>query len=172
MDMTPNTFREIAPEAITDNVFKLIGKDQMLITAGTMQAYNTMTASWGGFGVMWNKKICFCVIRPHRYTYTFIERSDYFTLSFFAEQHKEILEFCGKHSGKDTNKIEETGITPAFGPSGAVYFNEARLVLECRKVYFSDMNPDHFLDASIHQLYPNKDYHRMYVGEIIRVLAR
>lgn len=172
MNTTPNAFREIAPEAITDNVFKLIGKDQMLITAGTMQAYNTMTASWGGFGVMWNKKICFCVIRPHRYTYTFIERSDYFTLSFFAEQHKEILEFCGKHSGKDVNKIEETGITPAFGTSGAVYFNEARLVLECRKIYFSDVNPAHFLDASIQQNYPNKDYHRMYVGEIMRVLAR
>lgn len=165
-------FKEISPLSLTNNVFKLIGSDWMLITAGTMEAYNTMTASWGGLGVLWNKNICFCVIRPHRYTYSFIERSDYFSLSFFQEKDKEILNFCGTQSGKNVNKAAETGLTPVVGDSGAVFFDEASIVLECKKIYFQDMNPEYFLDMDIHKNYPNKDYHRMYIGEILKCLVK
>lgn len=163
-------FTESSPESITDNPFKLIGKDWMLITAGATESFNTMTASWGGLGVLWERKIAVCFIRPTRYTYEFMERSANFTLSFFAEQHRKALAYCGSHSGRDGDKIAKTGLTP-IRDKGVVYFNEARLVLVCRKLYFQDIDPKRFLDGSIESLYPQKDYHRMYVGELVSVLT-
>jgi len=165
------SFKETMPELLTDNPFKLIGKDWMLITAGTPGSFNTMTASWGGLGVLWERKVAFCFIRPTRYTYEFVERSDTFTLSFFAERHRKTLSFCGSHSGRDMDKIKKAGLTP-IKEGGFVYFNEARLVLECRKLYFQDISPDRFLDQSINDMYPQKDYHRMYVGEIVKCLLK
>ena len=167
----PNHLKETSPELIRDNVFRLIGADWMLVTAGTRDAFNTMTASWGGMGVLWNKNICFCVIRPHRYTYGFMEHAEHFTLSFFDEAYREALNFCGSKSGRNVDKVAATGLTPMTGATGAVYFAEARLVLECRKIYFQDMNPAHFLDPNIDENYPKKDYHRMYLGEILRCLT-
>ncbi len=164
-------FIESKPEQLTDNPFKLIGADWMLITAGTKQSFNTMTASWGGMGVLWQKQVTFCFVRPTRYTYEFMERSENFTLSFFEERYRKALNFCGSHSGRDTDKVKETGLTPA-GKDGFVYFDEARLVLACKKLYFQDFNPGHFLEQRIHDLYPAKDYHRMYVGEIISCLKK
>jgi len=166
------TFREIKPDEINDNVFKLIGSDWMLVTAGNKDSYNTMTASWGGLGVLWNKNICFCVIRPSRHTYGFIEKEDYFTLSFFTEDFRDALRLCGSKSGRDIDKASAAGITAVQGKTGAVYFDEARLVLECRKLYYQDIDPANFLDASLDKNYPNKDYHRMYVAEIINCLIK
>jgi len=167
-----NGLHPIDPCLIKDNVFKLIGADWMLITAGDIKSFNTMTASWGAFGELWNKKICICFIRPVRHTYTFMEKAEYFTLSFFDETHRDALKFCGSKSGRDVDKIAKTGLTPVECESGAVYFDEARLVLECRKIYFSDLDPAHFIDPKIENEYPQKDYHRMYVGEVIRCQIR
>ena len=142
-------FKSIKPEEITNNVFELIGSDWMLITAGPPERHNTMTASWGGFGVIWNKNICWCVIRPERYTREFVESSDAFTLSFFDESHRQALEICGTKSGRDINKAEVTGLTPVPGTlPGATYFSQARMVIECRKIYFQDIIPEHFLDPA------------------------
>ena len=164
-------FRETGPELLADNPFRLIGTDWMLITAGSPDAFNTMTASWGGLGVLWERKVAFCFIRPTRHTYGFIERAGGFTLSFFGEQYRSALQFCGTHSGRDTDKVSGAGLTPVRD-RGAVYFDEARLVLVCRKLYFQDIGPERFLDPSIGKMYPQKDYHRMYVGEIERCLVK
>jgi flavin reductase (DIM6/NTAB) family NADH-FMN oxidoreductase RutF len=166
------TFKETTPLEITDNPFTLIGSDWMLITAGTPDAYNTMTASWGGVGVLWNKSVSFCFIRPTRYTYEFMERTDRYTLSFFDESYRKVLNFCGSRSGRDVNKATATGISPASTDSGAVYFSEARLVIECRKIYYQDIDPAMFLAPDIDKNYPQKDYHRMYIGEIVRCLKK
>ena len=163
-------FDIIDPFEMDYNVFQLIGMDWMLITAGSMDSFNTMTASWGGMGMLWNKKVCFCVVRPTRYTYKFMEKSDCFTLSFFDEEYRDALDFCGTRSGRDVDKIKKTGLTPVKGIKGVPFFDEARLVLETRKIYFQDLDPRNFLDDSIEDNYPEKDYHRMYMGEIIRVL--
>ncbi|OPX95209.1 MAG: Flavoredoxin [Syntrophorhabdus sp. PtaB.Bin006] len=163
--------KEISPEVIMDNTFKLIGKDWMLVTAGTDVSFNMMTAAWGGLGVLWDKKICFCVIRPTRYTYAFMEKSEDFTLSFFEEQYRDALTYCGTKSGKDVDKIAQTGLTPVFD-NGIIYFGEARLVMVCRKIYTQDIVPDNFLDPEMDKFYPKKDYHRMYVGEIRRCLSK
>lgn len=163
--------KDIRPDSIADNVFKLLASDWMLVTAGNLKSCNTMTASWGGFGVLWNKNICWCVIRPQRYTYEFMEKADRFTLSFFAEKYREALKICGTKSGRDIDKIAKTGLTSAETESTAVYFKEARMVIECRKIYFQDIDPTHFLESWIHNEYPKKDYHRLYMGEIVRCLV-
>lgn len=166
-----DNFKEIDPQNISDNPFKLIGKDWMLITAGTPESFNSMTASWGGLGFLWEKNICFCLVRPVRHTYNFMEKAENFTLSFFEEKHRDILKFCGSRSGRDVNKVAETGLTPVTG-DGTIYFSEARLVLECRKIYFQDIDPRHFLSKDIEGFYPQKDYHRIYLGEIKRCLVK
>jgi flavin reductase (DIM6/NTAB) family NADH-FMN oxidoreductase RutF len=165
------TFKEVKPESLTENPFTLIGKDWMLVTAGIPGSFNTMTASWGGLGVLWERRVAFCFIRPTRYTYEFIERSGKFTLSFFEERRRKVLSFCGSHSGRDTDKIKESGLTPVHD-GGFMYFSEARLVLLCRKLYFQDISPDCFLDPKIDDMYPQRDYHRMYVGEIEKCLMK
>jgi flavin reductase (DIM6/NTAB) family NADH-FMN oxidoreductase RutF len=164
-------FTETKPELLAENPFTLVGKEWMLITAGSPESFNTMTASWGGMGVLWERKVAFCFIRPTRYTYEFVERSDFFTLSFFEERHRKSLTFCGTHSGRDTDKVRETGLTPVKA-GGFVYFEEARLVLACKKLYFQDIAPERFLDEKINDMYPQKDYHRMYVGEIVKCLRK
>jgi len=164
-------FKEIDVYDIQDNPFKLIADDWMMITAGNLQKFNTMTASWGTLGELWNKKVAICFVRPTRHTYGFMEAADTYSLSFFAEKYRETLNFCGSHSGRNVDKIAKTGLTPVEWDSKAVYFQQARLVLICKKVYMHDLDPALFLDPVIHDAYPKKDYHRMYVGEIIRCLA-
>lgn len=166
-----NTFTQISPVEIKDNVFKAVGKDWMLITAGDDKGFNTMTASWGGLGVLWNKSVAFTFIRKQRYTYEFTEDKDLFTLCFFDEDYRNALSICGSKSGRDIDKVKETGLTPVH-IDGTTYFDEARLVLVCKKQYFQDIDPKNFLNADIEKNYPAKDYHRMYIGEIVKVLVR
>lgn len=156
----------IDPRQLTDNAFKLIADDWMLITAGARASYNTMTASWGALGELWNKKICICFVRPTRHTYQFIESSSVFSLSFFDEQYREVLRHLGTVSGRDVDKMTIAGLTPIQSDQGAIYFAEARLVFECRKIYSEDLKPAQFLTPEIADCYPRKDYHRIYIGEI------
>jgi flavin reductase (DIM6/NTAB) family NADH-FMN oxidoreductase RutF len=164
-------FKESRVETLSDNPFTLIGKQWMLITAGSPDKFNTMTASWGGLGVLWERNVAFCFIRPTRYTYEFVEGFPHFSLSFFEETYRKALTFCGSHSGRDRDKTAESGLTPVHD-NGFMYFNEARLVLACRKLYYQDISPERFLERGIDDLYPKKDYHRMYVGEIMKCLLR
>jgi len=164
-------FREAAVEDIVLNPFDIVLKDWMLITAGPPDAYNTMTGGWGGMGALWGKPICWCVVRPVRHTYEFMERSENFTLCFFGDEYKEALRFCGSRSGRDVpGKAREAGLTPVAGSlPGTTVFSEANLVFECRKIYYQDLDPGNFLDPKIEEWYPQKDYHRFYVGEILNV---
>ena len=167
-----NNFKQIKPSDIEDNVFRLISKDWMLVTAGAPGSFNTMTASWGGLGHLWNRDVCFIFIRPSRHTYNFLESSRAFTLSFFSENYRPILKLCGSKSGKDIDKIGATGLTPVESAAGNVYFSEARLVIECTTIYSQDILPELFLDPGIASNYPGGDYHRLYTGEIKSVLTR
>ena len=167
-----NTFKKVDIQSVLENPCKLLDNDWALLTAGSIDFFNTMTVSWGGFGVLWDRNICYCFSRPQRYTYEFLEKSGVFTLSFFEEKYRSVLDYCGSHSGRETDKIAKTGISPKSGESSSVYFNEARLVYTCRKIYFQDIIPEHFLDPSIDQNYPDKDYHRMYIGEIISCMKK
>lgn len=138
-----------------------------LITAGNEKSYNTMTASWGGLGELWNKDVCFIFIRPQRYTYEFTEREDYFTVSVLPEEYRKALAFCGRNSGRDVDKAKETGLTPVkIGES--MGFEQSEITLLCKKLYIQDIDPKGFIDSTIDSTcYPSKDYHRVYVAEIV-----
>lgn len=166
-------FRVVEPYQLKDNVFKLIEKEWMLVAAGTPGAFNMMTASWGGWGSLWNRLVTFAFVRPQRYTYQFMESSAFFTLNFFTEQYHDALMFCGTRSGRDYDKAAKTGLTPAFAGEEGVYFEESRLVVMCRKIYAQDLDGEFFVDPAIDQeVYSLKDYHRMYIGEIVRCLVK
>lgn len=164
-------FIEIAPEEIAGNVFQMIGREWMLITAGKPGSFNTMTASWGGLGCMWNASTAAAVVRPSRHTYGFMEEETHFTLSFLGSGFRRALQLCGTLSGRDTDKVAEAGLTPLFD-APAPYFAEAGLVLVCRKLYTADVDPARFLDPTIATHYKDGDYHRLYLGEIIKVLQQ
>ena len=165
-------FKRVDPKSLDFNVFSAIGDRWMLITAGTAERCNTMTASWGGLGVLWGKNVATAYIRPQRYTYEFVEREDYFTLSFFGEAYRSQLALCGAKSGREVDKVKECGFAVATA-EGAPYFEEADLVLVCKKTYWQDMDPTHFLDREIDsKWYPEKDYHRIFIGEILEVLRK
>ncbi|MFC1501772.1 flavin reductase [Elusimicrobiota bacterium] len=157
---------KIDPQELQDNAFKLIGEDWMLITAGNEKSYNTMTASWGGFGVLWHKNVCFCFIRPQRHTFKFVEKSDYFTLSFLDESFKDTLMLCGTKSGKNFDKMSIPNLSPAKTDLGNIYFEQARLMIECKKIYSQDIDPKRFIYSETEKNYEGNDYHRMYIGEI------
>jgi flavin reductase (DIM6/NTAB) family NADH-FMN oxidoreductase RutF len=130
-----------------------------------------LTASWGGIGILWERKVAMCVIRPHRYTFEFMERHPAFSLSFFDEKYRKALKLCGKVSGRDIDKVKAAGLTPIEGRKGGIYFDEARMVLECRKIYWHDFDPTHFIEPKLDVFYPDKDYHRLYIGEIVNCLV-
>lgn len=106
-------FSRIDPKELDQNVFSMIGEQWMLVTAGTVERCNTMTASWGGLGVLWGKPVATVYIRPQRYTLEFVEREDCFTLSFFGEEYRKALALCGSKSGRDVDKVKECGFTVA-----------------------------------------------------------
>lgn len=165
-------FKEISPSEIKNNPFDLIGKDWALVTAKNKNSCNTMTASWGGVGIMWNRPVAFTFIRPQRFTFGLIENEEYFTLSFYGEEYRKALNFCGTKSGRDFDKAKECGFTPVYDEK-APYFAEAELVLVCKKLYAQDLNEESAVEKDI--VLPNyngDDYHRMYISEIVKVLKK
>lgn len=165
-------FKRITAEELAENPFKLIGKDWMLITAGDKENFNTMTASWGGVGIMWGKPVATAYIRPQRYTFEFIEKGDYYTQSFFEEEYRDALKFCGSKSGRDYDKVKETGLTPVIDDeTGAVYFKEAKVVFICKKMYSQFLKEASALTEEVTKWYKG-DYHKMYMSEIVSVLVK
>ncbi|HWP51025.1 MAG TPA: flavin reductase [Clostridia bacterium] len=163
--------KSIKPEKLQKTPFSLIGQDWMLVTAQKGDKVNTMTASWGGMGVMWAKNVAFVAIRPGRYTKEFVDSADTFSLTFFEGAYKKEMGYLGSVSGRDEDKIAKSGLTVAY-EQGTPYFKEAKLVLLCRKLYNQPMLPACFIDkASDEKWYPQKDYHTLYIAEIVQVLA-
>ena len=162
--------KNIDPKEICRNVFSMIGDQWMLITAGTQERCNTMTASWGGMGVLWNVNAATCYIRGSRYTRELVDEASHFTLGFFDEKYKEALELCGSKSGRNTDKIKACGWTVKAAACGAPYFAEAELVLVCKKLFKQPLDPS-CIPADIREsVYPDEDYHIMYIGEIVEAL--
>lgn len=163
-------FKEINAKEIKDNIIKAIADEWMLISAGNEKGYNMMTASWGFMGEMWGEDTCIAMIRPQRYTMEFVEKNDYFTLSFYGDK-KEIHKVCGSMSGRDVNKTDLTGLTPVFAEK-SVFFKEARLVIICKKQYIGELKENEFTDKTPLKWYENKDFHKMIFGKIEKVLVK
>ena len=165
-------FTEIKTEELNESPFKLIGKDWMLITAKKDDKVNTMTASWGGLGVMWGKDVAYIVVRPQRYTKEFIDNSDTFSLTFFDDEYKKTLGYLGKVSGRNEDKISNSNLT-LNTCENTPYFEEGKVVLVCKKLYGQYIDPKCFLEDGIDERwYPEKDYHMLYIAEIKNVLVR
>lgn len=160
----------ITPEEIKRDPFTLIDKDWMLITAEKERKVNTMTASWGGVGIIWNKKVAYIFIRPQRYTKEFVDASERFSLSVLPDSYRKELTYLGRVSGRDEDKIAKTGLKVAY-ENNVPYFEESKYVLICRKLYAQDLKGECFIDKSLDpKNYPTQDYHTMYVAEIEEVL--
>jgi flavin reductase (DIM6/NTAB) family NADH-FMN oxidoreductase RutF len=165
-------FAEVRATELQDNPFRAIGKEWMLITAGTPSDFNTMTASWGAWGELWNRQVAICFIRPQRHTFSFAEAASQFTLCFFDEAWRSALDFCGSHSGRQVDKVAATGLTTMPIAGGGIGFEEARLILVCRKLYAGDFVASGFVDSALRdEIYPGADYHRMFVGEVSRCMV-
>lgn len=162
-------FKEINIRELKENPVDLLADQWGLVTAGRGDAFNTMTVSWGGVGELWGKDMVTIYIRPQRHTLRFLEENNYFTLSFYPESKKDALRLCGSKSGRDINKAQAAGLTPNFYEK-APFFEEAKLVLVCRKVAKSQFAPDQFLDSSIMKNYPDDDFHYIYYGAVEKVL--
>ncbi|MCF2555891.1 flavin reductase [Faecalicatena contorta] len=166
-------FKEIAIEDLQLNPFQKISRQWMLITAGNELESNTMTASWGGLGIMWGKNVATAYIRPQRYTKEFVDNSDLFTLSFLPEEKREALNICGRVSGRDVeDKWAEAGLHPYY-VDGTTAVEEAEMVLVCKKLYAQEMYPECFIETECDtKWYPQADYHTMYIAEIVKVLVK
>lgn len=166
-------FQEISIDSLEFNPFEKISKEWMLITAGDEKKSNTMTASWGALGIMWGKKIATVYIRPQRYTKEFVDANDTFTISFLPEQYRKALNICGSISGREVeDKWDMAGLHPYY-VDGTTAVEEADLVFICKKQYHQSMKPECFdVTENGTKWYPDKDYHELYMAEIIKVLKK
>ena len=164
----------VSPKDLSENVFKMFDDSWCLIASYDKNhkplPYNAMTASWGGMGVLWNKNVFFCFVRPQRYTKEFIDNSDCVSLSFFGDEMKKALTYCGRNSGRDGDKIKQAGLTPIITDDRHVEFEEAKITLLGKKLFASDMKQSDFIDKYlIEKNYPNGDFHTIYVCEIEQI---
>jgi flavin reductase (DIM6/NTAB) family NADH-FMN oxidoreductase RutF len=165
------TYREIKTEEYAFHPFTAFAKDWMLVTAEKDGKVNTLTAGWGGFGTIWGKPAAFIFIRPQRYTREFIDAADTLSLTFFDEDYRQQLSYCGQVSGRDEDKIAHCGFHTVFDGK-TPYFEEAHTVLLGKKLYRQLMESDCFVDTAIDAaMYPKKDYHYMYVVGVEKVLV-
>ena len=164
-------FQKVDPRTLDLNPFAAIGDRWMLVTAGAPERCNTMTASWGGLGVLWGVPMATVYIRPQRYTKEFVDANEYFTLSFFPESCRPQLNLCGTKSGRDMDKVKECGFTVAAGEGGAPYFEQAELVLVCRKRMAMPMD-EAAMPEDVKDKWYKGDYHTMYWGEIVEALKK
>lgn len=162
--------RELKPGQWTVDIVNLWKNRWFLLTAGTLEDCAMMTVAWGSLGYMWNKPFAQVVVRPQRHTRGYIDRADSFTLCAFPKEYRRDLNTLGTLSGKDGDKLSKTRLTlKASKKVVAPSYNEADLILECRKIYFQDMDPAGFVDKTIQKNYSARDYHRIYFGEIVAV---
>ncbi len=164
-----DVFKEISAKDIKTNLIKDISEEWMLVAAGDKAKYNMMTASWGFAGEMWGSDCMIAAVRPQRYTLEFINSSDYFTLSFYGG-NKEIHKVCGSRSGREVDKTALTGLTPVFSDN-TVYFEQARMVIICKKQYVGQLKENCFTDKEPLRWYDG-DLHYMIIGKIQKVLVK
>jgi len=163
--------KEINAKDFSIKIFESIGKDAFLLAAGILTHHNCMTVGWAGLGYLWKRPMAFVYVRPKRYTFQFMEKYDYFSLNFFSPEYNDILQLCGSKSGRNINKMNLETISPVDYLQKTIYYKEAKTVIICKKIYYQDLNPENLIDKSVLNLYPFNDFHRIYYGEIVQILA-
>ncbi len=164
---------KIYPKDFNESVFKIVGDDWMLITAGNKSKANTMTASYGCFGNLFSKDVAMIFVRPERYTYDFLENSNTFSLSFFDSEYKDKLAYCGRISGRNENKFEKCGFSLNYAQDETPFIEQGRITIICKKIYRQNIEKECFTDMSPYEkTYSNGGMHRMYIGEILDIIRK
>ncbi|PXV58880.1 flavin reductase (DIM6/NTAB) family NADH-FMN oxidoreductase RutF [Dysgonomonas alginatilytica] len=163
-------FRQISADKIPGNIVKLLN-NATLITSGSGDDINVMTASWGGLGVFWEKPVAFCFLGAQRYSISTMDKGDTYTISFYTEAYNDAIQYCGSVSGRNEDKIKGSGLTPIKTPSGATAFTEAWMILECKKMIAQPLSQDAIADTTSDaaKKWNGKALHKMYIGEILNV---
>ena len=165
------SLKQIEANTLTFNPFEKLSKQWALVSAGSLDKFNMMTVSWGAVGVIWGKPSATVYIRHSRYTKEFVDAGDTFVLTFLKDGHRDALNTLGSKSGRDMDKMQGSGLTPA-AVTGGVTFDEAELVLVCRKRYVQDMPKENFVNQeTLDKWYADQNYHTMYIGEIVAAYA-
>lgn len=165
-------FKEINTDELCFNPFTMLGSEWALLTSGDDTSFNMMTVSWGGFGVLWGKNAVTVYVRDSRYTRKFTDKNELFTLSFYGKAYRRALNICGSLHGNECDKAKESGLTPFF-TDGTAAFEEASLIFVCRKMFHADIERDAAdAKALFDNIYPEPDYHRIYIGEVLKVLKK
>lgn len=180
-------FEEINIYNFSFNLFDYIDNKWALIVVGNEKENNCMTVSWLSFGILWNYPIVNIYVRPTRFTYQLLEKFDAFSVSFFNEKYRDKLEYCGTRSGRNENKIEKCNFNLNYfsfqgqndnflNNSGLneyakiPYIYESEIVFLCKKIYYQDLDNKNFLIKEIESNYNKNDYHRLYIGKILKLL--
>lgn len=169
------SLKQIQIQDLDLNILHQFDKRWFLLTCGDFETgkFNTMTISWGSLGTVWDKPFAQVFVRPTRYTFEFMNNYDSFNLCGFEKSHKSALDLIGSKSGREGNKIADAGLTPSKAATvKSPIFKEAELVLECRKMYWQDLDPTQFLFPELQRKYPKKDYHRVFYGEVLEVFGK
>ena len=166
-----HVFQPIPVDTLEINPFESFGKDWALVSAGSKKKANTMTVSWGGIGVLWGKNVAFIFVRDSRYTKEFLDTGEFFSVSFMSQEYKDTLNYCGSHSGRDGDKVQQAGLTWNYKLS-IPFIDEGSFILLCHKLSAIKLTEDSFLSPEIAKWYKDGDLHTMYVGEIIELMAR
>ncbi|MFB0971613.1 MAG: flavin reductase family protein [Tissierellia bacterium] len=163
--------KEIKIQDFNENVFKLIGDDWLLINSYNEEKVNSMTASWGGLGFLWNKNVAYIFVRPQRYTQELLPNNEYFSISVLGEEFRKELNYLGSASGRDEDKLEKAGLTIEKDENGAPILKEARLNIMVKKLLCQQFSEESFIEKSlVDKHYPNKDFHYMYVVEVLKII--
>ena len=151
------------------DIFSQFDKKWALLTAGNKESFNTMTISWGGAGTLWSKPVVTAYVRTSRLTHDFMDKEDYFTVSFYPEEYKKTLVVLGSKSGRDMDKMNDSGLTPK-AVENSMTFEEAEVTLVCRKLFKQRLNPENIIDEKAKAFYDGDAEHDMYIGEVVEIL--
>ena len=149
--------------------FELFGKRWGLVTAGSLERHNSCTVSWGGLGTLWERPVATVYVKKNRYTFAFMEESDYFTVSFYPEEQRRALSLLGSTSSRDGDKVAAAGLTPELLPRG-ITFRQAETTLVCRKIYCQDLDLEQIPQEVRDAFYKDEPVHRMYIGEVVEII--
>ncbi len=155
----------------TTDILSVFDKKWALLTAGDGDSFNTMTISWGGLGTLWNKPVATVYVRTSRYTHDFMDTNDFFTVSFYPEECRRILGVLGSKSGREIDKMKDSGLTPVKA-GDSVSFKEAEVTLVCRKMFKQQLDVENMPAEVAKAMYEGQAPHDMYIGEIVDIIRK
>ena len=158
------------------NPFQKFHKETAIITGGDPKNYNSLVVGWGEMGVLWQKPVITIYVKHERYTWEFLERGEFFTVSFLSRKHRKKLGFIGSKSGRNIkNKEKESGLHVINkGPGLGIIFEESVETYVCKLIYkhamfYNNLNQEikGFYDFAVGKGNIDNTPHSLYIGEVI-----